>query len=421
MSAAAGDEAERGAAAGAPPGAARPAALTDGEVAALRADTPAVGHHVHLNHASASLAPGAVIAAMEQFLAAERAMGVHAAIEAHAGALDEVRRLVARLVGAEPASIAFADTATRAFATALGALVAGGARRLVTVRNEWGPNLLNAGLLGERAGLAVEVLPVDAQGRVEPDRLIESVRAGDVVALPLVPTASGLVNDVAALAAELRARDALVMIDAAQAVGQMPVDAAALGADVLVFPSRKWLRGPKGVAVLSVSPRALARAGSPSSVDMAGVRWDRDDRFAVRDGALRFESFEFNPAVRLGLGAAVRLALSLGPARIAVRIRDLVAHAVRCAEAAGLPPPLEAGSEHGSGILTWADPQRDIGRIATALQASGVRVAVIGAEHARLALADRGVTAVLRASIHAVNSPAEIDAFVARLAAGWRR
>ncbi len=394
-------------------------AIAPAELLALRAQTPAVAHHIHLNHASASLPPEAVTQAMEAYLASERTAGPHGAMDAHAAALEAVRGDVAALIGAAPHQIAFVDTATRGWALAVGALVAGGVPRIASVRNEWGANIHNAWLLRDRAGVAVTLSPTDRQGRLSALGLLETAGAGGLIAVPLLPTASGVPNDLERLADGVRQQDGFLAVDAAQAVGQMPVDVRQLGADLLVFPARKWLRGPKGVAVLYVSDRVLDRAGALPMVDLAGTRWDRDDAFSLRTDARRFESFDFSPPARLGLGAAARLARALGPARIAARIQSLVQHLRMCFATRNLPPPFEDPAAAPSGVLTWSLPSRDVTAMAAMLRTEGIWVAAIGRNYARLALADRGVPGVLRIAIHYFNSEAEIEAFAAHAAVLW--
>ncbi|MBJ7456685.1 MAG: aminotransferase class V-fold PLP-dependent enzyme, partial [Thermoleophilia bacterium] len=64
---------------------------------------------------------------------------------------------------------------------------------------------------------------------------------------------------VAGVARVARAAGALVLVDGAQSVGAVPVDAAALGVDAYALPAHKWLLGPEGLGALWVAPGALAR------------------------------------------------------------------------------------------------------------------------------------------------------------------
>lgn len=387
------------------------------ELAHMRAGTPSVTHRIHLNHASTSLMPLAVTRAMADFIALEQTIGTHAAMEARAGEIEGARRDVADLIGCAPHNIAFLDTATRGWALAFGAIVASGTRRIAMARNDWGANILNASAMAASGGVQVSLVATSPLGQVDPEALARA-GAGGAIAFSLVPTASGAANPAQAIGAAAQRREALVMIDAAQAVGQIPVDVVTLGADVLVFPARKWLRGPKGAAVLFVSDRLLTQAGPPL-LDLGGVTWSGECAHVWRDDARRFESFDFNPAARLGVGAAARLASEFDTERIAARIRKLVTHACDRIAEAGAPLPLEARNPAGTGILTWSDPRLEVGAIVAALRMQGVLAAEIGAGQARLAIAARGAGSVLRVAVHYFNTEDEIDAFATRFSSLW--
>ena len=84
------------------------------------------------------------------------------------------------------------------------------------------------------------------------------------MALTWVPTNSGLVQDVEAIGRICREAEVPYLVDACQAVGQMPVDVERIGCDYLAGAARKFLRGPRGVGFLYVSERALV-GRSPSA------------------------------------------------------------------------------------------------------------------------------------------------------------
>jgi len=97
----------------------------------------------------------------------------------------------------------------------------------------------------EHRGVKVVAAPVD--GVI--DRIDETV---DVVAIGLVQSATGQVSDLATVSAAARAAGALVVIDATQAVGWLPVDARL--ADALVADTYKWLMTPRGATFGYLSP-----------------------------------------------------------------------------------------------------------------------------------------------------------------------
>jgi selenocysteine lyase/cysteine desulfurase len=139
-----------------------------------------------------------------------------------------------------------------------------------------------------------------------------------LIGLTWIPTAGGLINPAAEVGAIARAADALYLLDATQAVGQLPIDVTALGCDLLTGTGRKFLRGPRGTGFLWVGDRALERV-EPPVVEIASAEWDGARGFEFVPGAQRFATWETSYANMIGLGSAVRQALELGLDEIAER------------------------------------------------------------------------------------------------------
>ena len=112
-----------------------------------------------------------------------------------------------------------------------------------------------------QAGSEVEDLVVPFDRAVHPDEVEEALDRGgpvDVVSLVHAEAATGVVNDVAAIAQLARSRGALVVVDSVAAVGAEPLDIDAWQLDLVVLSAQKALAGPSGVSVATVSPRAWA-------------------------------------------------------------------------------------------------------------------------------------------------------------------
>lgn len=167
------------------------------------------------------------------------------------GALVQARAQVAALLGAQPPEIVFTSGGTEALNHALrGAAEAFPAKRhVVTTAVEHSAVRALVGWL-HRQGCAITVLGVDGEGRLDLAELEAALRPDTLmVALMAANNETGVRFPVAEAAARAKRAGALVALDAVQAVGKIPVDVAAWGADLVAFSGHKF-HGPKGVGGL---------------------------------------------------------------------------------------------------------------------------------------------------------------------------
>ncbi len=169
------------------------------------------------------------------------------------GMVEAARAEVAASLGVLPEEVVFTSGGSESDNWALGGVVAArGGGHVVTSAVEHPAVLATARAL-ERAGrIRLTVVGVDGSGRVDPDE-VERALAPDtvLVSLMLANNEVGTLQPVAEVAEACRRRGVPVHTDAAQAVGKVPVDAGALGVDMLTVAGHK-LYAPKGVGVLVV-------------------------------------------------------------------------------------------------------------------------------------------------------------------------
>lgn len=115
--------------------------------------------------------------------------------------------------------------------------------------------------LVRRGLIDVDVVDCDAAtGVLDPERILARVdERTAMVAMTQVSNVVGTIQPVEAVGRGLRAMDsrALLLVDAAQSMGALPIDVQALHADFLAFPGHKGLLGPTGIGGLYISPRAF--------------------------------------------------------------------------------------------------------------------------------------------------------------------
>lgn len=386
------------------------------QVAGWRRDTPGVAHRVHLNNAGAGLMPRPVLEAMEAHLALEGEVGGYEAADLRAEAVGGTYEALAGLVGAAPRNIAVVANATAGWIQALSAFDFAPGDVIVTSRSDYTSNQIQYLALARRLGVAVrhaEELPEGGADPASVRRLAADPRCR-LVAISWIPTHSGLVQDVEAIGAVCEELGVPYLVDAVQAMGQLPADVTRLRCDYLAATARKFLRGPRGIGFLYASDRALARGDFPLFVDMRGATWTGEQAFEVAETAQRFEDWEFPYALVLGMGAAARYALDVGVERAGRRAFALGAQLrARLAEVPGARV-LDRGRDP-SAIVTVELPGVYASEAVAMLRARGINTAATLRWFGLLDLTPRGVESAVRISPHYYNTEEELDAVVGAL------
>ncbi|MFF9194568.1 cysteine desulfurase family protein [Streptomyces sp. NPDC014779] len=254
--------------------------------------------------------------------------------------VERARGTVARFLGAARSEIYFTSGATEGNNLAVKGVVGSGQdaapRHVVTTAVEH-KSVLDTCRSLRAAGHEVTVLPVDAEGRVDPAAVAAALRPETaLVSVMLANNEIATVQPVAEIAALTRAAGVPLHCDATQGVGTLPVDVRALGVDLLTLSGHK-IYGPKGVGVLYVSNALSDRA--PLAPLLHGGGQER----GLRAGTL-------NTSAVLGLAAAVEL-VAADREREAVRLAGLRARFL--GELAGLVP-YTPNSGTGPGFLPHA-------------------------------------------------------------------
>ncbi|MEM1246357.1 MAG: aminotransferase class V-fold PLP-dependent enzyme [Acidobacteriota bacterium] len=376
----------------------------------VRTETPLVASGaVHLNNAGASPPPQPVLDAVSEYQEFEAVHGGYESRDLRADDIDAAYDAVAELLGCRRRNVALVENATAGFVQALLAFDWKPGDVVLTTRHDYTSNFLQFLSLERRRGVRCVVAPDRPEGGVDPDRLGELIEEHRprLVSLSWMPTNSGLVQDAAAVGVHCRARNVPYLVDACQTVGQLPIDVEVLGCDFLSATGRKFLRGPRGTGMLFVSDRQLEAGAHPLTLDLHGATWTGPRDFELQPDARRFENWEFNYSLVLGLGAAARYALELGIERVAERSTSLAARVRTLAEEAGLRV-LDEGPELGA-IVTLDVRDHRAEELVDVLRRRRIHTSSQGRESAVLDLEAKGVDQLLRISPHYFNTDTEIE------------
>ncbi len=386
------------------------------DLARARADTPGCESVIHFNNAGAALPPRPVLEAVVGHLELEARIGGYEAAERRHQALERVYHAAAALLSCSPTEIAIVENATRAWDMGFYALPFEPGDRILTSMVEYASNVIAFLQVARRTGAVVEPVPNDEHGQLSVDALRQMLdQRVKLIAVTHVPTNGGLVNPAAEIGAVARAAGIPFLLDACQSAGQIPLDVRALGCDMLSATGRKYLRGPRGTGFLYVRRGFLERL-EPPFLDLHAAEWTAPGSFEVRPDARRFENWESYVAGKIGLGVAIDYALGWGIDAIRARVSALAdSLRARLAEMPGVTVR-DLGTQH-CGIVSFTVEGREPAQIRERLARRAIHVHTSPRRYTRLDMEARGLSDVVRASVHYYNSEEEVACFCRELVA----
>ena len=256
---------------------------------------------IYLDHAATTPVRPEVLEAMLPLLGANgyNPSSLHAEGRDARAALDLARERVAAVLGCKPREIVFTGSGSEADNLAIGGVARAlreRGRHVVTTRIEHHAVLRACEGLREE-GYEITLLAVDAAGRLDPAEFEAALRDDTVLAAVMYGNNEiGTIEPIAELAASARARGVIFLSDAVQAPGQLPLETARLGIDLLALSAHKFY-GPKGVGALYI------REGTPLEPLIRGGPQEGGRRAGTE-----------NVAGAVGLATALELAESERPA-----------------------------------------------------------------------------------------------------------
>lgn len=398
----------------------------------VRKDFPILGRTladgrplVYLDSANTSQKPQVVIDAMVDHLErhnANVARAMHQLGAEASEAFEDARDKVARFISAPSRDeVVFTKNASealnlvaRVLGEAEGDLGVRAGDRVVITEMEHHSNIVPWQQLTQRTGAELRWFGVTDDGQLDLGDIDELIVPGTkVVSLTAVSNMLGTVNPVTEIARRAHEVGALVVVDASQAVPQMPVDVSTLGADLLVFTGHKCV-GPTGIGVLwgredllNSLPPFLGGGEMIETVTM--------ERSTYAKTPHRFEAGTPPIAEAVGLGVALDYLGEIGMEAIHAHEQAITARMLEGLATVGgvrVLGPLDA-TQRGGAVSFEIDGvhPHDVAQL---LDSRGVAVRA-GHHCAKPAHKRFGVQSSTRASSYLYTTPEEIDALVEAL------
>jgi cysteine desulfurase/selenocysteine lyase len=378
------------------------------EIQAFRAATTGTAERIHFNNAGASLPPDIVVNIMVDYLREEALYGGYETEAKYRTQLDDTHTGIARLIHAHPNEIALVENASAAWHIAFNGLHFQPGDEVIVSEMEYISNVL--GLLNAKKlyGIVIKPIPHDENGNFSIHALEAAITARTrLIAITHVPSTAGNVLPAAAIGEVARKNNIVYLLDACQSAGQMPLDVQAIGCDLLAVTGRKYLRGPRGSGFLYVRRQMIDKLNllffdgrTVSSMDQ--------QHFVVRDDARRFEWYEKNPAVTLGLQKAVEYALTIGVERIWQRVQHLASlFRQRLGEMNGVV--VHDQGDELCGIVTFSVTEVSAADVRSKLAAKNINVHIGFARSTLYYMNRKGLDGIIRASVHYYNTEEEIE------------
>jgi cysteine desulfurase/selenocysteine lyase len=385
----------------------------------VRADFPILRDGlVYLDSAASSQKPASVIEAVDRYYREENA-NVHRSVyelaEKATAAYEGSRERVAEFLNWDSASTVFTKNVTEAinlvaYAWGLANLKQGD--EILVTEMEHHSNLVPWQIVAQHRGASLRYLHVQPDGTLSLDELDQELARGTIrmVAVAHISNVLGTLNPVEEITKRAHAAGALVLVDGAQAVPQIPVDIAAIGCDFYGWTGHKAL-GPTGIGVLHARrellesmPPFLGGGSMISTVSEQESTWN-----AV---PWKFEAGTPPIAEAAGLHAAIDYLAVLGMDNVRAHEAELTAYALeRLPEVPGITLFGPTELDKRGGAISFAIEGLHPHDVAELLGREGVCIRA-GHHCAQPLMRHLGVPATARASFHVYNSRQDVDSLI---------
>jgi selenocysteine lyase/cysteine desulfurase len=361
-------------------------------------DFPAAGKSTYLNTASVGLMYAGCQRAIDDW---NRDLAENGNInfdeQAEQDVFKDLHTAFARLMGASTTDVAVASSATEQLATLAWAMMPPAGSTIITTGIVFPTTIYPFARVARHTGAEVRYIPGE-NGYTDPQKILDEIDSKtSVVCLSHVEFANGQQYDLKEFSDACHDNDAILIADATQSAGAIPIDAPGSGADAIICAGYKWLCGPFGASVMYVAPH-LQTSLDPGLVGFRSNQdiWKLDVNYQdFPDSAHRFEFSTMAYGCAHGLARSISYLHDLGVENIAAHNLGL---ADRLAEALG---------ELGADVFTPGNPAEKSSIVSARFPGFDSKIIVRGLNAANIVISPR--RDFFRFSPHFYNTTDDVD------------
>ncbi len=326
--------------------------------------------------------------------------------EAEKNGMMPLRTAASRLLSCDIADVCVGSSATELLCSIAWAISPREGTNVVSTRSSFPSTVYPWARVADHNGAEIRLADHDGNLYTDPSDILSLIDEDtSVVTVSHVEFSNGQRYDLREISDAAHSVGAMLVVDATQSMGMVPIDAYASNADAIVSSGYKWLRGTYGAAVGFISPSVVKTLnpglmGFRSNSDI----WDlRADRLELPEDASRFEFTTIHFGAVLGLAAAIDELLEMGMDEVWRHDLELADRLIRGAEGLGIEVVSPTSESERSAIVSLRMPSG-----LSSLEASNR----LQSEYSILTTSRSGM---LRVSPHIDNELSQIDSLVAAL------
>ncbi len=273
--------------------------------------------------------------------------------------MEPLRSAASRLLNCQFEDVCVGSSATELLCSIAWAVSPQSGTNIVSTRSAFPSTVYPWARVAEQNGAEIRLADHDDNHYTEPGGIISLIDDQTrVVTVSHVEYSNGQRYDLESLSEAAHSVGAILVVDATQSMGMLPIEAYSTGADAIVSSGYKWLRGTYGAAVGFISPSILGNlnpglVGFRSNSDL----WDlRADRLELPGDASRFEYTTIHFGAALGLAAAIEELNDIGMEEVWSHNISLADSIVRGASSLGVEIASPLSPHERSAIVSLKPP-----------------------------------------------------------------